>query len=283
MKCKLCDEKKGSTRCEGCDMLFCLQCMNKHHSELIQQFQQLMDVRNELKESLDTAKITSRNENKLPCFIEIDRWERKTIERIRDIARKVRTDIKEIMAKNAADIRYQLEQLSANMQQQEKEGNYLENDIERMKLQMDQLRETIQHVNEKIQVIPSNNINWDTLIYVNTDKNVAKDCHNSSECLFQNKFSTNQEKQLNTELTSRHHSEEKSRFRPVVPLPFQSVDSKAFRPISPPILPQEDSSDSDRNSPLLQNIIPPDRIVPMLSTQGQSSSWTTVPRSRQNI
>jgi DNA repair exonuclease SbcCD ATPase subunit len=256
--------------------------MNKHHSELIQQFQQLMDVRNELKESLDT-KITSQNENKLPCFIEIDRWERKTIERIRDIARKVRTNIKEIMAKNAADIRYQLEQLSTNMQKQEKEGNYLENDIERMKLQMDQLRETIQHVNEKIQVIPSNNINWDTLIYVNTDKNVAKDCHNSSECLFQHKFSANQEKQSNTELTSRHHNEEKSRFRPVVRLPFQSIDSKVFRPISSPVLLQEDSSDSDRNSPLFQNIIPPDRIVPMLSTQGESSSWTAVPRNRQNM
>jgi len=255
--------------------------MNKHHGELIQQFQQLMDIRNELKESLDTAKTTSQNENRLPCLTEVDRWERKTIERIRAIARKVRTNINETMAKNVAEMRYRLEQLSVHMQQQEKEGNYLENDIEGLKLQLDQLKETIQHTNEKIQVITSNNVDWDTLIHVMTEKNSANSCHNSSECLPQNKYSTHQEKQSNTELTNRHHSEEKLGFRPVVRLPFQSVDSKAFRPISPPVLLQEDSSDSERYSPLLQNIIPPDRIVPMLPTEGQSSYWAAV-LSRQN-
>jgi chromosome segregation ATPase len=256
--------------------------MNKHHGELIQQFHQLMDVRNELKESLDTATKTSQNDNKLSCFTEINRWERKTIERIREIARRIRTNINEIMTKNVAEIRHQLEQLSANMQQQEKEGNYLENDIERMKIQMDQLKETIQHVNEKIQVVTSNNINWDTLIHIITDENSGKDYRNSSECIIQNKCPTNQEKQSNTEPRSRHHIEEMPSFRPVIRLPFQSDDSKAFRPISPSVLLHEDSSDSERNSPLFQNIIPPDRIVPLLPTQGQSFSWATIFKHRQN-
>jgi hypothetical protein len=46
------------------------------------------------------------------------------------------------------------------MQQQQKEGDYLENDIERMKNQLDQLKNDIKHMNEKIRVDSSlsNNI-----------------------------------------------------------------------------------------------------------------------------
>jgi chromosome segregation ATPase len=240
--------------------------MNKHHGELIQQFQQLMDIRNELKESLDTAKITSKNENKLPCLIEVDQWERKTIEYIREIARKVRTNINETMAKNMAEIRHQLEQLSTHMQQQEKEGNYLENDIGKVKFQLDQLKETIQRLNEKIQVVTSSNIDWNALIHISTDKNTVEDDRNSTKYFMQDKASINQEKQLNAESSSRSHDRQ-SIFRPMAPLPLPLDNSKAFRPISSPILSHEDSSDSERNSPLIGPVTAVDRTVPMLSTQ----------------
>ena len=192
MKCKLCNEKKGSTRCEGCDMLLCLLCMNKHHDELMKQFQQLMNTRNEVKELFDTTETTS-------CFLQINEWERMTIERIREIARKVRLNIEQIMAKDVGEIRRQLEQISEDMQQQEKEGNYLESVIEKVKYQLNQLNERIQHSNKKIQVTTSNNIDWDALIYIRTDTNMADNCGNSSEYLIQqtnneNHGETNQKK-----------------------------------------------------------------------------------------
>jgi septation ring formation regulator EzrA len=54
------------------------------------------------------------------------------------------------------------------MQQQQKEGDYLETDIERIKNQLNHLKNDIKHVNEKIRVdsSESNNIEWDTLLCI---------------------------------------------------------------------------------------------------------------------
>ena len=287
MKCKLCEEKKGSTRCEGCNILLCLSCMNKHHDELLQHFQQLMDIRNELKESLDITETRTQYENELPCLIEINQWERNTIERIQEMAKQLRTDINKMMLKNVVDVRYQLEQLSANMQQQEKEGNYLENDIVQIKCQLDKLKETIQHMNENIQVTTSNDIDWNTLIHITINKNLEEDCGISSKYFFQesntgSEFQTNQEKPSHKKSTSRYHSNKQSAFRPATPVRLESNDSNSFRPISPPIFPQHSSSNSATDSPLILNFVPVDPIFSMLPNQEQPLTWTAVARNRQN-
>jgi hypothetical protein len=146
--------------------------MNKHHDELSQRFQLLMDVRNEIKQSLDITRSVSSNGKQVPCLIEIDKWEREMIQRIQQIAAKARTNANELMMKHMNEISDRFEQISVNMQQQEKEGGYLENDIERVKKQLDQLKNDIKHVNEKIQVDStiSNNIEWETLIYIVEDE-----------------------------------------------------------------------------------------------------------------
>lgn len=165
MKCTLCNERNGNTRCEGCYTLFCLPCMNKHHDELVQQFQLLMDIRNEVRQSFGS---TSSNEKQISCTIEIDKWEQEMIERIQQIATESRMKVNEIILKHMNEVSHRFEELSTNMQQREKEGSYLENDIERVKNQLDQLKNDIQQVNEKIRIdfTISKNIEWDKLISI---------------------------------------------------------------------------------------------------------------------
>jgi hypothetical protein len=278
MKCKLCNQKTGSTRCEGCNTLLCLPCMNKHHDELLQQFQQLMDIRNELKESLDTK---LQNENKLSCLIEIDLWEQKTITRIREIAGQVRINITEMISMNAVEVHNRFEQFSVNMQQQEKEGNYLENSIEDVKRQLNDLNHSIQHVNEKIQVTTSNDVNWNALIHITTTNNLGEDCCIPSEYFMRQRntekeFQNNQQKLSHKKSTSRYRSNKQSTFRPATPLLLESDHSNSFRPISPPVFLQDNSSDSDSDLPLISIIVPPDRLVSILPNQGQPFTWTTM-------
>jgi chromosome segregation ATPase len=139
--------------------------MNKHHDELVQQFQSLMDIRNEVKQSFGS---TSSNEKQVSCTIEIDKWEQEMIERIQQIATKSRMNVNEIILKHMNEVSHRFEELSTNMQQREKEGSYLENDIERVKNQLDQLKNDIQQVNEKIRIdfTISKSIEWDTLISI---------------------------------------------------------------------------------------------------------------------
>jgi cell division protein FtsB len=142
--------------------------MNKHHDELAQQFQLLMDVRNQVKQSLDISQSASLNGKQVSCLIEIDEWERETIQRIQQVAANARKNVNELITIHIKEISDRFEQTSVHIQQRQKEGDYLENDIERIKKQLDQLKNDIKHVNEKIRVdsTMSNNIEWDTLIYI---------------------------------------------------------------------------------------------------------------------
>ncbi|CAF1220413.1 unnamed protein product [Adineta ricciae] len=276
MKCQLCNEKKGSTRCEGCDMLLCLVCMTTHQTELMEQFQQLLNMRNELKESSDLAEKVSQDQTKLSCFIEINRWEQDSIVHIREVANKIRSNITIIMTKNLEDIRTQLEQLSVTMQQQQKEENYLENELTKIKAQLTQLKETISHVNEKIHVVIANNINWDTLIHVMQDQDLIElDC-NRNRLQYRRKDLSN-----NRITTNQHCFHERSAFRPTNTLRFNSNGFTPFRPITPVNLNETDASDSERTSPVLTNIVPVDKIVPMLTNSEQPFSWSTRIQNRQ--
>jgi hypothetical protein len=80
-------------------------------------------------------------------------------------------------------------------------------------------------------------------------------------------------------------SSKQSTVRPTVPLFLESDDSKSFRPISPAASQQNGASGSrlisDRNSPVIPNIVPLDQIVPLLPAQGRSFSWTAVPRNNR--
>jgi hypothetical protein len=142
--------------------------MNKHHDELGQQFELLMDVRNEVKQSLDICRSTSSSGKKMPCLVEIDEWERKIIQRIQQAAANARTNVNELIIKHMNEVSHRFGQISIHMQQQQKEGDYLESDIEKIKNQLDDLKNDIKHMSGKIQIDSSisNNIEWDTLIYV---------------------------------------------------------------------------------------------------------------------
>ena len=225
MKCTLCNERNGNTRCEGCNTLFCLSCMTKHHDELVQQFQLLMDIRNEIKESLETTKSTSSNGERISCLDEIDRWETEIIQRLQQIAAKARTNVNEILATRINEIRHRFERLSLDIQQRQKEGIYLENDIDRVKTQLDQLKNDIAHVNETIQIdtTVSNNIEWETLIYITetelpskaksetirTNNQVAKQKQGSG---FSDLFSTSQKNDASSSMSSEIKQTETSKY-----------------------------------------------------------------------
>ena len=162
----MCNERKGSARCEECHTLLCLPCMNKHHEALMLQFQQLADARNQLKEEIDKAEATSLDENKSSHLMKIDQWEKETISRIRTIATDSRASIQQWAAKSVADARGQLEVITTGMQQQCKEGNYMENDILEVQNQLKRLEDTVGQLSGKVEVKISNDIDWGSLIRV---------------------------------------------------------------------------------------------------------------------
>ncbi|UJR13871.1 hypothetical protein I4U23_000879 [Adineta vaga] len=189
MKCTLCKERNGNTRCEGCNTLFCLPCMNKHHEELVQEFQLLMDARNELKQVLDTRTSCLTEENQKSCLKEINEWEQNTVQRIQEIAIKARTNAKEIMMKYIDDLSDRFQTLSDHIQEQYKEGSYLENDITKVENELNDLKNDIENMKIKIRVdyTKSNHIEWDSLIYIveeeSTNEEISEKIKNTQQSI----------------------------------------------------------------------------------------------------
>ncbi|CAF1330408.1 unnamed protein product [Rotaria magnacalcarata] len=172
MKCMSCNERKSSTRCEGCLRLFCRQCVNVHHDELMVEFEALFGIQNELKESLDVVQSNWQNNKDFTCLAEIDQWELEVINRIRLIAGNARKTANEMMAKHMSDIGHRLDQLTFDMEQRQQEGNYLDNDINEIRNQLQQLNSTIKEANEKIRINYSttNRLDWNSLLHVTMNK-----------------------------------------------------------------------------------------------------------------
>ncbi|CAF2325234.1 unnamed protein product [Rotaria sp. Silwood2] len=171
-----CTERNSNIRCEGCEQLYCLPCMNTHHKELIIQFELLFGIQNELKESFNIVESNWQNKKEFSCLFEIDQWEQEIINRIRQIAENARTTVNDMMIKNMSDIRQRIDQLTFDMQQRQQEGNYLDNDIIEIRNQLEQLNNSIKNINEKIRInyTGTNKVDWNSLINVTADKKLTE-------------------------------------------------------------------------------------------------------------
>lgn len=158
----------SNTRCEGCEQSFCLPCMNKHHDGLMTEFEMLFGVRNDLKESLNMVESNWRNKKEFPCFDQINQWEQEMIIRVQQTAANARSTANDMMAQNLSDIHRKLEQLTSDMQKRLQDGNYLDNDVNDVRNQLEKLNTTIKQANEKVRIhyLGMNKINWNSLLCV---------------------------------------------------------------------------------------------------------------------
>lgn len=146
--------------------------MSHHHDELANEFDLLIGMQKELKQSFETVQLTWQNKTDCSSLFEIDQWEIETIQRIRELASKARTTVNNIMSKNLMDIRRRLDQLAFDMEQRQQEENYLDNDIVEVKKQLEQLNSNLEKIHDKIRInqTATKKIDWSSLIYVISEK-----------------------------------------------------------------------------------------------------------------
>jgi len=146
--------------------------MSKHHDELASQFDLLIGMQKEFKQSFDNVQLSWQTQTDCSSLIEIDQWEIEATQRIRELASKARTTVNDIMNKNLSDIRRRLDQLAFDMEQRQQEGNYLDNDITQVRKQLEQLNLNLKTIHDKIRInqTATKKIDWPSLIYVISEK-----------------------------------------------------------------------------------------------------------------
>ena len=150
--------------------------MNAHHDDLQQQFHTLMDRRNEVKQTMDRIADTNHQSVENSYHADINRWEQNMIEQIQRLASTVRTNANELFKGYIAEIGKVFEQLSTDMEQQQKENIFVEMNIERVEHQLNQLHKQIQDVHKKIRIdhSMSKHIEWARLIRIVQDGVINK-------------------------------------------------------------------------------------------------------------
>ena len=130
-------------------------------------FQVVADSRNELQEILDTMGTEGKDDAKLASMATINRWENDMFDRIRRVASQLREDVNERLAQQLLTMRQKFDQVSKDIQQRYKRGNYLENDIESVRQELAQLSDQIKSIDKDVQIhVRKSDIDWNQFIYI---------------------------------------------------------------------------------------------------------------------
>ena len=88
--CQLCSKHEGQVVCNGCQQSFCIIHFREHRKKLFLVMDYLTDEHNQLQENLlenDDA------QQQHPLMIRVDQWEKRSIEKVKQVANDVREQL----------------------------------------------------------------------------------------------------------------------------------------------------------------------------------------------
>ena len=154
--CVTCHKGKSVVRCEGCMQIFCYDHLNNHRQEFYQQFQEIQNNHDLLREELNKVKEDPRKHS----FIqEIDQWESNAIELIQKTAQTCREKVLEQTDGHFKQMAVALTGLKDQMTKLAKE-----NDLNEIDLNF--LRERLRQLDKEFNRIPNMTIAEDSTTLV---------------------------------------------------------------------------------------------------------------------
>jgi hypothetical protein len=172
-QCSICQRAGGNCICGGCQTFFCVKHFLEHRQALSTQFDHdVVTSHNELLEEIHQS-------NNFPddLFSQIDRWEKSTIEKVHNAAEKVRHQLTLLINTDRETLTKKFEDLTKEICRRRKEDDFIENDIEHIRQQINLLQQSFEQLNKNNLVVVE--IDWDRLIYVEQQlqagKSIAQD------------------------------------------------------------------------------------------------------------
>ncbi|CAF3763546.1 unnamed protein product [Rotaria sp. Silwood1] len=167
-RCSICRKRTGTSICPGCKVLFCNEDFNSHRELLLNELYGLTVDRNELQAKINEAASNKKSANQ---FLEqIDEWQRKTIEKVKEAADLARQQVSKIMNFKLEEITEQFQTLSQELKELQETKDFVEQDLTRLKEEIRRLNEDLEQVAQspaiKLNTKQSDQIVWQRMIYV---------------------------------------------------------------------------------------------------------------------
>jgi hypothetical protein len=139
-RCAICNKEKATLRCGGCSKDFCFTHVADHRQELSKQLDEVEVTRDLFRQALTEQ---SSQPQKHPLVQQIDKWERESINKIRQTAEEARQLIFQHTAGQITDTEVQLNKLTDQLRQSRQEDDFFETDLSRWKKELARLTEAL--------------------------------------------------------------------------------------------------------------------------------------------
>ena len=130
--CVTCRKQRGVFKCEGCSQMLCLQHTSNHRKDVIEQLEEIEDIRVVVEMVLTQQSAESRKDAedlKGELLKSIDTWEHESIAKVKRRAEEARDELFRSTAGRLDNIKIKLQQLTDEIQQSRQTNDFLETDL----------------------------------------------------------------------------------------------------------------------------------------------------------
>ena len=166
--CSVCPKGAGTCYCPGCNTYFCNRDFRNHRDMLVHKLDELTVDRNELQEKISKTSLQKHSNSSL--LSQIDAWQEETIQKVKHAAELARQQALEMLNSKQEEMARQFQTLSQEMGHLRETEDVLEQDLSRLKNQIEQLHEGLENAPQpptiELNTKQSEQIMWDRMIYV---------------------------------------------------------------------------------------------------------------------
>ena len=140
--CVLCNKSKITYICQGCSQHFCLDHLPEHRKNLGQQLEQIQNDHDQLRQDFMEQ---PSDRMKHPLSKQIDQWEKKSIEKIKETAQLCRDKWTHYSNRFLQEIEKKLNDLAQKINEINQENEFTEIDLNHLKQRLVILQEQFHH------------------------------------------------------------------------------------------------------------------------------------------
>ncbi len=167
-RCSACNKELGPMHCTGCDTYFCRRDFRIHCEEMFTEMDKIVEERNRLQDEITNG--IQHNDQQNPLIEQIDKWQKNTIEKIKQVAAQARQQASELLNAKRVKINTEFKSFSQELAHLKESENYVEHDLTRLNQMISQFKQDLRQSTQPTTIVlhteQSDEINWETLIYV---------------------------------------------------------------------------------------------------------------------
>ncbi|CAF1490375.1 unnamed protein product [Rotaria sordida] len=170
-RCSMCTKGAGTCLCAGCKKYFCRKHFNDHHAILVNELEGYVEEINILQDEIN------RTDPHNGILLQIDEWERTMVEKVTQVAERLRQQIKNPSPKRV-EIISKFTEFRTKLRQLKETDDFVEDDLSRLKETIDKFKQDSKELDEilsiKLHIEQTEQIAWDRFIYVEEKSTAAE-------------------------------------------------------------------------------------------------------------